>query len=340
MKLRAVTRIGLLAVALAALTFLTGPALTGPAWADTAWPAHAVRVIVPYTPGGAADTLGRIAAQKLTETLGQQFVVENRPGAGGLIASQLVAHAAPDGYVLGVSSMTTMVINPSSMDQAHWPLDPLKDFTQIALFGGPPTVLVVDTKLPAKTLKDFIAEAKTAPGGFSYGSAGVGSGGQMVMELLQRLAGFHMTHVPYKGASQAVADVMGHQIAAGSVTLSTAAGQIKGGLVRPLAVTTKQRVPDFPDVPTFAELGYPETTSITWFAMCGPAGLPPAITDKVNAIVVKTFQDPAIQKRLKADAIQTEPFTPPQFLDFVKSETKRWGPIAREAVAAAEKNSK
>ena len=336
MKPLAHLRVAALALAAAATGLVITLGGAGPAHAE-AWPTRPVKILVPYTPGGAADMLGRLAAQKLTEALGQQFIVENKPGAGGLIASQIVAHATADGYTLGVSSMTTMVINPSSMDRAHWPLDTFKDFTQIALLGGPPNVLIVDTKLPVKTLKDFVALAKTTPGGFSYGSAGIGSGGQMVAEMIQRLAGFHMTHVPYKGASQATADVMGHQIAAASVTVSTAAGQMKGGLVRALAVSTKQRVPEFPDIPTFAELGYPEATSMIWFAMCGPAGLPPDIANKVNAVVVKGFQGPDIRKRLAAEAIQTEPFTPPQFVDFVKAETTRWGPIAREAVASAKK---
>jgi tripartite-type tricarboxylate transporter receptor subunit TctC len=305
-----------------------------PAQADEAWPARTVRIVVTYTPGGAADTLGRLAAQELSQTLGQQFVVENRPGAGGLIGSEIVARAAPDGYTLGVSSLTTLVINPASMDHEHWPLDPFKDFTQIALLGGPPTVLIVDTNLAAKTLKDFVALAKSKAGGFSFGSAGIGSGGQMVAVMLQRLAGFHMTHIPYKGANQAVGDVMGHHIPVGFVTLSTASGQVKGGLVRALAVTTKTRVSDFPDVPTFAELGYPDTTSTTWFALAGPAGLPPAITTKINAILVKAFQAPEMQKRLAPEAILTEPFTPAEFTAFVQAETKRWAPIAREAATA------
>ena len=321
----------------AALLLLAAASVTS-AQADEAWPTRPVRIIVTYTPGGAADTLGRYAAQELSQAFGQQFVVENRPGAGGLIGSEIVARAAPDGYVLGVSSLTTLVINPASMDHEHWPLDPFKDFTQIALLGGPPTVLVVDTNLAAKTLKDFIAQAKAKQGGFSYGSAGIGSGGQMVAEMLQRLAGFHMTHVPYKGANQAVGDVMGHHIPVGFVTLSTAAGQIKGGLVRALAVTTKSRVADFPDIPTFAELGYSDTTSTTWFALAGPAGLAPAITTKINAVLVKGFQSPDMQKRLTPEAIQTEPFSPAEFTAFVRAETKRWAPIARAAAAVAAKS--
>jgi tripartite-type tricarboxylate transporter receptor subunit TctC len=318
---------------IAAVLLLAAAGFT-PVLADEAWPTRPVRIIVTYTPGGAADTLGRYAAQALAEATGQQFVVENRPGAGGLIGTEIFARAAPDGYTLGVTSLTTEVINPASMDHEHWPLDPFKDFTHIALLGGPPNVIIADPQLPASTLKDFIALAKTKSGGFSYGSAGIGSGGQMVAEMLQRLAGFHMTHVPYKGASQAVADVMGHHIQAGSVTLSTAAGQIKGGLVRGLGVSTKQRVADFPDIPTFAELGYPEATSSIWFALAGPPGLAPEIAAKINAIIVKSFQSPAMQQRLAPDAIQTEPYTPAEFTAFVQAETKRWAPIARETATA------
>ncbi|HTY66490.1 MAG TPA: tripartite tricarboxylate transporter substrate binding protein [Alphaproteobacteria bacterium] len=317
-----------------AAALLLATACLPPAHADETWPTRPARIIVTYTPGGAADTLGRYAAQALSEATGQQFVVENRPGAGGLIGTEIFARAAPDGYTLGVTSLTSEVINPASLDHEHWPLDPFKDFTHIALLGGPPNVIIADLQLPAQTLKDFVALAKAKPGSFSYGTAGIGSGGQMVAEMLQHLAGFHMTHVPYKGASQAVADVMGHHIQAGSVTLSTAAGQIKGGLVRALAVSTKQRVADFPDLPTLAELGYPDATSMIWFALAGPAGLPPDVTAKINRIVVKSFQSPGMQQRLAPEAIQTEPYTPAEFTAFVQAETKRWAPIARETATA------
>jgi tripartite-type tricarboxylate transporter receptor subunit TctC len=322
---------GQLGIRIATFLVLLAAAAAPRVHAADAWPSRPVKIVVTYTAGGAADTLGRLAAQKLGDALSQQFVVENKPGAGGLIGSEIVARAAPDGYTLGVSSLTTLVINPASLDKANWPLDTFKDFTHLALLGGPPTVLVVDTELPIKTLKDFIAVAKSTPKGLSYGSAGIGSGGQMVGEMFQKLAGFHMTHVPYKGANQAMADLMGHQLAVGSVTLSTAGEQIRGGLARAIAVSTKRRVAAYPDLPTFAELGYPDLTSTTWFALAGPAGLPAELTARINAIVNKGFEQPDIVKRLEHDAIEREPYTPAEFVQFIKDETTRWGPIARES---------
>lgn len=313
--------------ALAAILIAVG--LAAPAHAEETWPTRPVKIIVTYVPGGSADTLGRLAAQKLSAAFGQQFVVENRPGAGGLIGCQIAARAAPDGYTLVVTSLTSNVINPATMDATTWPLDTFKDFSHIALLGGPPTVLVVDSQFPAATLAEFIAVAKATPTGLSYGSAGLGSGGALVGEMFQKLAGFHMTHVPYKGANQALADIMGHQLPVGSLTLATTGEQIHGGLMRALAVTTRRRVADYPDLPTFAELGYPDLTSTAWFSLSGPAGLPAELVQRINAAVVKGFQEPDVQARLTHDAIEFEPYSPADFVDFIKAETTRWGPVAR-----------
>jgi len=294
------------------------------------WPTRPIKMVVTYAPGGSADTLGRMAAQKLTEALHQQIVVENRPGAGGLIGTEFGARAAPDGYTLLVTSATTLVIGPA-INPKNWTVDTFKDLTQIALLGGPATVLVVDNQLKVKNLKEFVADAKDTPGSLSYGTAGIGSTGQMVGEMFQKLAGFHMIHVPYKGASQAVADIMGHQLSVGSLTLQTAGEQIRAGAIRPLAITSKTRPAGFPDLPTFSEEGYPQLTSSAWFGLAGPAGLPAEIVQKVNTIVVRGFQEPATKKRLEHDAIEFEPYTPAEVVDFVRSEVERWGPIARES---------
>src|SRR6185369_5546148 len=192
-----------------------------------AWPAKPVRLIVPFAPGGSADTLGRTVALKLAEEFKQPFVVENRPGAGGVIGSELVAKAAPDGYTLLVSGVASHAVAPAL--PAGTPYDPLRDFTHIALFGGPPAVLVVNPSLAANDLQQLIALAKARPGTLSYGSPGNGTHGQLVAELFKQLAGIRMQHVPYKGASVAVADVIAGHIQIASTTLSTAAGQIHAG---------------------------------------------------------------------------------------------------------------
>jgi len=232
----------LLAVLLLALPVL-------PASAQT-WPAKPVKIIVPFAPGGSADTLGRLVAAQLTERLKVNFIVENRPGAGGVLGSELAAKADPDGYTLVVSGIASHVIAP--LLPQGTPYDPLRDFTHIALFGGPPAVFAINPSVPAKDLKEFVSLARQKPGTLSYGSPGNGTQGQLVAELFKQLAGIDLLHVPYKGASGAVTDLIAGQITAVSTTLSTAAGQIRAGRARALAISAAERLPDYPDVPTFA----------------------------------------------------------------------------------------
>src|SRR4051812_8273560 len=224
-------------------------ACANPAWAQS-WPAKPVRIVAPFAPGGSADTLGRIVAQKLTESLKENFVVENRPGAGGVIGSEAVAKAAPDGYTLLVSGVASHAVAPAL--PRGTPYDPVKDFTHIALFGGPPAVLVVNPNVPAKDLKEFVALLKKEPGKYSYGSPGNGTHGQLVAELFKQLAGVDMQHVPYKGASGAITDLIAGHIPAASTTLSTAAGQDHAGKGPALALSTAHRPPDSPKVSSYA----------------------------------------------------------------------------------------
>ena len=305
-----------------------------PARAEDAWPSHPVRLVVPFSAGGSADTLGRIAAQQLSEALGQQFVADNRPGAGGLIGVDIAAHAPPDGYTLAVSGIASLVVGPVLNPNA--PYDPLKDLTQIALLGGPPTVLIVANNVPVKTLAEFVALAKSTPGGLSFGTPGIGTHGHLVGEMFQQRAGFRMTHVPYRGASQAVTDIVSGQVPVGSVTLTTASEQILTGSVRALAVTSTRRLAEYPDVPTFVELGYKDMIATTWFSLSGPAGLPPSIVNRISEVIVKSWQKPEVRKRLDRDAIDPEPLTPAEFTEFVKSEIARWGPLARASGAKPE----
>jgi tripartite-type tricarboxylate transporter receptor subunit TctC len=295
------------------------------------WPAKPVRIIVPFAPGGSADTLGRLVSQKLTEQLKENFVVENRPGAGGVLGSELVAKAPPDGYMLVVSGVASHVIAP--LLPQGTPYDPLKDFAHIALFGGPPAVLAVNPSLQAKDLREFVSLAKAQPGRLSYGSPGNGTQGQLVAELFKRLAGIDLLHVPYKGASGAVTDLMAGQIAAVSTTLSTAAGQIKAGRARALALSSGKRLPDYPDIPTFAELGYPDLVATVWFSLSGPAGMPPEIVSRLNAEVRRALELPEIRERVRHDGIVPNRLEAREFTAFVTDELRRWGPIVRSSGA-------
>jgi tripartite-type tricarboxylate transporter receptor subunit TctC len=297
------------------------------------WPAKPVKIIAPFAPGGSADTLGRLVAIKLTEAFGQQFVVENRPGAGGLIGSEMVARAAPDGYTLVVSGVASHVVAPALNPNLSF--DPIKDFTHIALFGGPPDVLVVSNPTPAKTLAEFIAYGKANPGKLSYATPGIGTHGHLVAELLQQRAGFRMEHVPYRGAGQAVGDIVGNQIPAGSFTLTSASEHMRGGTIRALAVSSPKRLPEYPDVPTYTELGFPELVTVTWFSLSGPAGIPEPIVKKLNAEVIKALAQPDIRQRLARDAIDPEPLDPAAFVKFIEAETRIWVPIAKASGAKA-----
>ncbi len=291
------------------------------------WPAKPVRIIAPFAPGGSADTLGRIVAQKLGESFKQSFVVENRPGAGGAIGSEVVARAAPDGYTLVVSGVASHAIAPSL--PRGTPYDPLKDFTHIALFGGPPAVLVVNPSVPAKDLKELIALLKKEPGKYSYGSPGNGTHGQLVAELFKQLAGVQMQHVPYKGAAIAISDLMAGHIPVASTTLTTAAGQIHAGKARALAISSEARLPDYPNVPTYAEMGYKELVATVWFSLSAPANLPAEIVERLNAEVRKALDAPDTRARLRPEGIEPGSLGAREFAAFVEAELKRWAPVVK-----------
>ena len=295
------------------------------------YPSRPVKIIVPFGPGGTADTLGRLVAGKLSEQLKESFVIENKGGAGGVVGSDLVAKAAPDGYTLVVSGIASHVIAPLLPGGASY--DPLKDFTHIALFGGPPAVFAVNPAIPAKTLKEFVQLAKEKPGALSYGSPGPGTQGQLVAELFKREAGIDVLHVPYKGAAAAVTDLMGGQITAVSTTLSTASGQIKAGRARALALSSAQRLPDYPDIPTFVEQGFPNIIGTVWFSLSGPAGMPQEIVDRLNAEVRRALELADVKEKLRHEGIAPNRLDAKEFTAFVADELRRWGPIVRASGA-------
>jgi tripartite-type tricarboxylate transporter receptor subunit TctC len=290
-----------------------------------------VKILVPFAPGGTADTLGRLAAQKLSEAFKESFIVENRPGAGGTIASDIVAKAAPDGYTLVVSSVASHVIAPSLPRGV--PYDPLKDFTHIALFGGPPAVLVVHPSVPANNVKELVELLKKEPGKYSYGSPGNGTHGQLVAELFKQLAGVQMLHVPYKGGAAAMTDLMAGHVPIASNTLTSAAGHIRSGKARALAVSSASRLPDYPNVPTYAELGYKELVATIWFSLSGPARMPPEIVERLNAEVRRGLDSPEARQRLKPEAIEPGRLSPREFAEFVAAELQRWAPVVKASSA-------
>ena len=290
-----------------------------------AWPDHPVRIIVPFAPGGSADTLGRLVAQHLKGT----FVVENRAGAGGVVGSETVARAQPDGYTLVISGIASHAIAPA-LPQGT-PYDPVKDFTHIALFGGPPAVLAVNPSLEAKDLREFVNLAKTRT--LSYGSPGNGTQGQLVAELFKRRAGIELQHVPYKGASGAVTDLIAGHIPVISTTLTTAASQIRAGRARGLAISAPMRLADFPGIPTFAELGYPDLVATVWFSLSGPANLPADIVERLNAEVNRALDLPEVRERLKPEGIVPQRLTAKEFTAFVADEARRWAPVVRASGA-------
>jgi len=294
------------------------------------WPDKPVRIIAPFAPGGSADTLGRLIAQKLTESLKETFIVENRPGAGGALGSDLAAKAAPDGYTLVVSGIASHVLAPAIQGT---PYDPLRDFTHIALFGGPPAVLAVNPALKVKDLREFVKLAKSKPKALSYGSPGNGTQGQLVADLFKQHAGIEMVHVPYKGASAAVADLIAGHIQAVSTTLTTASGQIRSGRAIGLAISAETRLPEFPDVPTFAEMGYPDIVATVWFSLSGPANLPPEIVQRLNTEVNRALQLPDVRERLKTEGIVPTTMDAKAFTAFVAAEVKRWAPIVKASGA-------
>ena len=322
--------IGSALIRLAALVALCATGFAATPSRAQSWPVKPVKIVVPFSASGTADLLARVVADKLATAFGQLFVVEDRPGAGGIIGQESVARAAPDGYTMVISSLGSFVINPVFTPV---PFDAFKDFTHIAYLGGQPVVLIVNKNSPYKSLAELLAYAKANPGAVTYATISVGSQTQLFNELLQRKAGVKMTHVPYRGANQIVNDVLGGHLTAGLVSLTATAGQLTSASVRGLAISTERRVPGYADVPTYVEQGFPDLIAATWFALSGPAGLPPDLVARLNAEVVKALHAPDVQARFEREAIDTKSLNAADFTAFFRAEMERWTPLAREVAA-------
>jgi tripartite-type tricarboxylate transporter receptor subunit TctC len=308
-----------LCLALMALASLTAPA------AAQEWPARPVRIVGTFPAGGAADILARIAAEHLTAVFKQQFFVENRPGAGGAIGVQTVAHAEPDGYNLVQTSLSNAVLIPMINPKVGYET---KDLAHIALIAGTPILFAVSKQSDIKSLKDLVAKAKTKP--LSYGTSGSPSVGQLVALLFGIQAGLKFENIPYKGAAQSLIDIVANHIDFGTPTVTSAAGQIRGGALTPLAVSTAERMPDYPDIPTFKELGY-DVVATNWFALAGPARLPADIVAKINREVNAVMTRPASQQRMREDGMLIYRMDAAAFRAFVDDEIARWRPVVEKA---------
>ena len=298
-----------------------------------AWPTKPIRLVVPFAAGGSADTLGRIVALALSDSLGQQVYVENRGGAGGVVASGQVARAEPEGSTRLVSGVASPAIAPVLNPKTGY--DPVRDFTHIAYLGGPPIVWVIHPSIHARNLPDLIAYIRALPAELNYGSPGPGTQGHLVAAYLASKLGLRLSHVPYKGASQAMVDAVAGHIKMSSNTWTTALGHIQNGTVVPIAVTSAQRLPGY-DVPTFRELGHPELVTTTWFSISGPPAMPKEIVDRLNHEIAKALETPEVRKRFAQDGMDTEPMSAAVFTKFVEEEVTRWSAMVKASGAKAE----
>jgi len=308
----------------ASLAALTGTGLAQ-GCADE-WPSRPIRIIAPSTPGGAADTFARLLADQLGPKLGTSVIVDNRAGGGGLIGVAAAAHAEPDGTTFATSSIAYNTIEP--LVSPHPGFDPARDFTHVAYIGGQPDVLLVSAKSGLHSLKDVVELARRGEPP-NYVSPGLGTFSQLLVEAFALEAGIKFQHIPHRGSSQAMMDLVAGNVAFGTMTWGSAIGQIRAGTVLPVAISSKARVAEFPDVPTLRELGY-SIVGDSWWGLSGPAGLAPEITRKLNRAVIEVLDQPEVRQRLLADAIVPEPMTPEQFSALVAAELAKWGPVVKQ----------
>jgi tripartite-type tricarboxylate transporter receptor subunit TctC len=305
-----------------------------PAMAQENWPTKPIRLVVPFTPGGVTDTSGRLVAEYLGKRLGQQVVVDNRPGASGNIGTAAVKAAAPDGYTLVLGFDGTMVINPSVF--AKLPFDTLKDFTPIGKIGDATLILVAHPEAPVKNLADVIAVSKTTPGGLSFGTSGTGGTPHIAGELLKERTGARLTHVPYKGGGQAMTDVVGGTIPLVYTAVAGAHGFVKNGRLRAIAVSSAKRTSALPEVPTFIEAGVPDFVVSSWVGLLAPAGLPPAIATRLNKELNAVLNDPEAREKLRVLGIEPTPGSADEFREEMRRDLARYGQVVRKAGISVE----
>jgi tripartite-type tricarboxylate transporter receptor subunit TctC len=308
---------------------LASASLTAGLVAAENFPTRPVTIIVATSPGGGTDIISRIMAGQLSEQLGQPFIVEDIPGAGSLTGTVAAAKARPDGYTLQTGLNASMAVNPSLF--ANLPYDPVRDFTPVGMLAEFPFAVVVSNNFPAHSIKELIALAKARPGEINYASAGNGTGQHLSTELFKLMTGINIAHVPYRGAAPAYSDVMSGQVPVFFDNLASAMGQIKGGTVRALAVTGRQRSPLLPDVPTVAEAGVPGYEYYVWFGLWAPKNTPQSIVEKLHAEVEKALADPAVKERILADAGEPMDMPLADIDPFLKSEIAKWADVVKRS---------
>ena len=312
-------------IALAGAAALTAAAPLS-AWPQ-AWPAKPVRLIVPFAPGGAVDVTARTIAQSLTTRLGQQMLVDNRGGAGGNIGVEAAAKSPPDGYTLVMATSGQIAINPHMYSKL--PFDPVRDLVPISQAGQAINALCVHPSLPARSVKEFIALARSQPGKLNFATGGIGASDHIATELFMSLTGVRMVHVPYKGGAPAMIDLLAGNVDVGFSTVATAMGPIKSGRLRALGVTSGKRFELLPDVPTIAEAGVPGYESVSWYGLFAPAGTPAEIIRKLNAETVAVLQTEDVRRRLTESGVLPVSSAPDAFAAYITAETARWGKLIR-----------
>ena len=291
------------------------------------YPTKPIRYVVPVAAGGGSDFVARVVTERWSKPLKANFVVDNQSGGGGVIASQLTARAAPDGYTLMQGYVATHGTAPATRKV---PYDPIKDFTAVGMIGGTPNVLVVNSTLAPKTLNELLDYLKKNPGKINYGSAGAGSLTHLTMELFKQQANLFMVHIPYRGVAPAFTDLIGEQTQTMFPGLAAAMPHIRSGRVRPLAVTGNARHPLLKDVPTMIESGFKGFDAVQWYGVVGPAGMPAPIVKQLNSTLEEVLKGPDLSERLAAEAVTPTPMTPEQFGEHIRSEIARWTKLARE----------
>ncbi len=311
----------------AALTIGLSCALAAPVFAQGKWPERPIRVINPFTPGGTSDLIMRLASERAEKLLGTQLILESRPGAGGSIGSAVVAQAPADGYTLLVTTTGPAAIAQVLFEKP--PYDVAKDFTYLYMFGGAPILVAVSAKSPIRSLQDYIAAAKKGP--MTFANSGTGSVGHLAGALFGGEAGVKMIHVPFKGAPEAQASIVSGEVVSLWNTLGAHVGGLKGGEIRGIAVTSFDRAPQFPDIPTVRELGYPDVVVTNWFLLAGPAALPADITRRLNEVFSAAAKDPKVAEGLAALGLQPIPgLNLKNYTDFIRKEVALWGKVMQE----------
>jgi tripartite-type tricarboxylate transporter receptor subunit TctC len=303
--------------------------LSGAAAPAEEWPSRPVRIVSPFSAGGAADILARTVAEHLSTVFKQQFYVENRGGAGGAIGVQAVANSPPDGYSFVVTNVSILVVAPVINPKLAY--HPTRDLTNIAYLAGAPVVMAVSPKTGIKSLQDLVARGKSLNRPLTYSSSGIGTNGHLLGESFGKLAGVQVEHIPYKGAALGITDLIAGHIDFGLPVLGSVAPHLRGGTLTGLAQSNGERVPDYPEVPTLKELGYPDLTTTTWFSLSGPAGLPPAIAERVNREVAVMLESPNVKAQLRRDGMIGHAMTIAEFGKLITDETTRWKPVIEDA---------